>query len=97
MTKDDLATNVAKRTGIAQKDVAAIIDAVNQEISDSLTRGESVYLRGFATYLVRKRSAKNARVFNTDERIRIPAKMVPAFKPAKAFVNRVAQGNENQL
>jgi DNA-binding protein HU-beta len=64
-----------------------------EEIKSSLNNGENVYLRGFGSFIVKKRAEKTGRNISKNTTIRIPAHNIPAFKPAKVFVESVKQNN----
>ena len=64
-----------------------------EEIKSSLNNGENVYLRGFGSFIVKKRAEKTGRNISKNTTIRIPAHNIPAFKPAKVFVEDVKQNN----
>lgn len=60
-------------------------------VKDSLAHGENVYLRGFGSFIVKERAEKTARNISRNTTIVIPAHKVPAFKPAKCFMEEVAR------
>lgn len=91
MTKDELATKVAAKTGIDKKDVVAAIGATIRVISESLCIGETVHFRGFGAFEVRHRKAKKARVVTTGEELTVAPKYAPVFKPATELKKSVAK------
>lgn len=60
-------------------------------VSDSLVEGKNVYLRGFGSFIVKKRAEKTARNISRNTTIIIPEHFIPAFKPAKSFVSKVKE------
>jgi len=60
-----------------------------KEITSSLEEGENVYLRGFGSFIVKRRAEKTARNIKKNTTIKIPAHNIPAFKPSKIFLNEV--------
>jgi DNA-binding protein HU-beta len=60
-----------------------------EAVKDSLANGENVYLRGFGSFVVKKRAEKTGRNISKNTTIIIPAHNIPAFKPAKTFVTDV--------
>ncbi|HPY82405.1 MAG: integration host factor subunit beta [Bacteroidales bacterium] len=89
MTKADIVNEVSKKTGIEKVIVQKTIEASMETIKESLTQGNNVYLRGFGSFIVKKRAKKTARNISKNTTIIIPAHNVPAFKPAKTFINSV--------
>lgn len=91
MTKAEIATEIAKTTGIDKAGVMAVIEQFMNVVKDSLAHGENVYLRGFGSFIVKERAEKTARNISKNTTIVIPAHNVPAFKPAKCFIEEVAR------
>lgn len=91
MTKAEIATEIAKTTGIDKAGVMAVIEQFMNGVKDSLAHGENVYLRGFGSFIVKERAEKTARNISKNTTIVIPAHNVPAFKPAKCFMEEVAR------
>lgn len=89
MTKADLVNEVSKNTGIEKQAVQKTIEAFMDSVRNALTEGNNVYLRGFGSFIVKKRAEKTARNISKNTTIIIPEHYIPAFKPAKAFVNKV--------
>ena len=85
MTKAEIVTEIAKKTGIERKDVLNTIEAFMEVVKESLTNEENVYLRGFGSFIVKKRAQKTARNISKNTTIIIPEHNIPAFKPAKTF------------
>ena len=85
MTKAEIVTEIASKTGIEKKDVLNTIEAFMEVVKESLTREENVYLRGFGSFIVKKRAQKTARNISKNTTIIIPEHNIPAFKPAKTF------------
>ncbi len=91
MTKADLVNEVSKKTGIEKVVVQRTIEASMETIKESLTQGNNVYLRGFGSFIIKKRAQKTARNISKNTTIIIPAHNIPAFKPAKVFINSVKE------
>ena len=85
MTKAEIVTEIANKTGIEKKDVLNTIEAFMEVVKESLTKEENVYLRGFGSLIVKKRAQKTARNISKNTAIIIPEHNIPAFKPAKTF------------
>ena len=85
MTKAEIVSEIAKSTGI---DKATVLETV-EKFMESLAAGENVYLRGFGSFIVKTRSQKTARNISKNTTIIIPEHKIPAFKPAKVFMEQV--------
>ncbi len=89
MTKADIVSEVARQTGVEKAAVLATVESFMKNVKDSLASGKNVYLRGFGSFIVKKRAEKTGRNISKNESIIIPAHNIPAFKPAKTFVEDV--------
>lgn len=89
MTKADIVSEIAKSTGIDKASVLETIEKFMETVKDSLAEGENVYLRGFGSFIVKTRSQKTARNISAGTAIIIPEHKIPAFKPAKVFMEQV--------
>jgi DNA-binding protein HU-beta len=89
MTKADIVNEVSKSTGIEKVTVQKAVEAFMETVKDSLTEGRNVYLRGFGSFIVKKRAEKTARNISKNTTIIIPEHFIPSFKPAKTFVAQV--------
>ena len=89
MTKADIVSEIAKSTGVEKVQVQAIVEAFMDSIKTSLTQKNNVYLRGFGSFIVKKRAKKVARNLSKNTTITIPEHNIPAFKPAKSFAAKV--------
>ncbi len=89
MTKADIVSEIAKSTGIDKATVLETLEKFMETVKDSLTNGENVYLRGFGSFIVKKRSQKTARNISKNTTLIIPEHNIPAFKPAKVFMEQV--------
>ncbi len=90
MTKAEIVKAIAAETGLAPKEVAITIEAFMEEIRASLAdQKENVYLRGFGSFIVKHRAQKTARNISKNTTLVIEAHDLPAFKPAKSFIDRM--------
>jgi DNA-binding protein HU-beta len=89
MTKADIVSAIAKNTGIEKVNVLAVVEGFMDEIMSSMTDGENVYLRGFGSFVVKKRAAKAARHIKNETTIIIPERFVPTFKPSQYFSEKL--------
>ena len=89
MTKADLVSEITEKTGIEKIAVQATVESLMTTIIDAMETGENVYLRGFGSFVVKKRAEKTGRDISKNTTIIIPEHFVPTFKPAKTFVEVV--------
>jgi len=89
MTKADIVNEVSKNTGSEKVTVQKAVEAFMETVKDSLTEGRNVYLRGFGSFIVKRRAEKTARNISRNTTIIIPEHFIPSFKPAKTFVAQV--------
>ncbi len=89
MTKAELVNQISEATGVEKVAVLASIEAFMKSIKDSVANGDNVYLRGFGSFIVKTRAEKKGRNITKNTTIIIPEHNIPAFKPAKVFVNQV--------
>ncbi|MCM1313446.1 MAG: integration host factor subunit beta [Bacteroides sp.] len=87
MTKADIVNEISKNTGIDKQNVLTTVEAFMDAVKNSLSNEENVYLRGFGSFIVKKRAQKTARNISKNTTLIIPEHNIPAFKPAKTFVN----------
>lgn len=96
MRKADLVSIISEKTGVAKVDVLVSLETFFSEVKDTLGSGENVYVRGFGSFVIKKRAKKIGRHIKKNEAIEIPEHYIPAFKPAKIFVDQV-KDNVNAL
>ncbi len=89
MTKADIVAKISDKLGMEKGDVQATVETFMNEVKNSLEEGDNVYLRGFGSFIVKKRAEKTGRNISKNTTIKIPAHNIPAFKPAKVFVEGV--------
>ena len=89
MRKADLITKISDKTGIAKVDVLVALESFFKEVKGSLKGGENVYIRGFGSFIVKKRAKKIGRNIKKNIAIEIPEHFIPVFKPAKVFTDVV--------
>ena len=91
MTKADIVKNISDKTGMDKSDVQMIAEKLMDEVKNSMKKNENVYLRGFGSFIIKKRAEKTGRNISKNIAVVIPAHNIPAFKPSKTFVNSVKQ------
>jgi len=89
MRKADLVNAISEKTGVAKVDVLVSLEALFKEIKTTLQNGENVYVRGFGSFIIKKRAKKIGRHIKKGKAIEIPEHFIPSFKPAKVFVEQV--------
>ncbi|MDO5510100.1 MAG: HU family DNA-binding protein [Weeksellaceae bacterium] len=89
MTKAEIVTQISNELGFEKGDIQKILESFMEEVKDSLSKGENVYLRGFGSFIIKTRAEKTGRNISKKTSIKIPAHNIPAFKPAKTFVESV--------
>ena len=90
MTKAEIVSEVAKATGIEKVTVQTVFEAAMESIKGSIVKGEAVYLRGFGSFILKKRATKTARNISKNVSLIVPEHNIPAFKPAKTFSTAIA-------
>ena len=91
MTKAEIIKEISQNTGIEKVIVEKAVEAFMETVKDSLTGGNNVYLRGFGSFIVKKRAEKTARNISKNTTVIIPAHVIPSVKPAKEFVAQVKE------
>ena len=89
MTKADIVKEIAASTGIEKQVVLQVVEGVMETIKTSMINGDDVFLRGFGSFIIKHRAEKAARNITKNTTMVIPAHNIPAFKPAKSFVEKV--------
>lgn len=91
MRKADLVATISEKTGIAKVDVLVSLETFFKEVKSTLATGENVYVRGFGSFIIKKRAKKIGRNIKKNIAIEIPEHFIPAFKPAKIFIDDVKE------
>ncbi|MGA8185734.1 MAG: HU family DNA-binding protein [Terriglobia bacterium] len=94
MTKADLIEDVARKTELSRKDSEVIVDTIFEGIVKSLRGGDKIEIRGFGSFRTRHRNSRVGRNPKTGERVDVPAKDIPYFKPSKELKDLVNSGQE---
>ena len=89
MTKADIVKEISKDLGLEKRLVLEVVEAFMENVRNSLIENNPVYLRGFGSFITKKRATKVARNISKNTTIVIPEHNIPAFKPAKSFVAKV--------
>ena len=89
MRKADLVNAISEKTGVAKVDVLVTLEELFKEIKSTMQQGENVYIRGFGSFVIKRRAKKVGRHIKKGKSIEIPEHFIPAFKPAKVFMEQV--------
>ena len=89
MTKAEIVQEISTKIGLDKVTVQAIVEGIMDSIKSNMIKGENIYLRGFGTFLIKKRAAKIGRNISKKTAVKIPAHMIPAFKPTKEFAAEI--------
>ena len=91
MTKADSVARISEAKGVEKAEVQATVEAFMEEVKKALESGNNVYLRGFGSFIIKRRAEKTGRNISKNTTIKIPAHNIPAFKPSKVFVDVVKE------
>lgn len=96
MTKADIVAEIVKQTGVEKTVVSEVIEAFMQNVKDAMVGGDEVFLRGFGSFIIKRRAEKKARNISKNTTVVIPAHNIPAFKPSKIFLTAVKDSEGNK-
>ena len=88
MTKAEIVSEIAAKTGLEKQVVLTVVEGMMDTIKTSMINGNEVFLRGFGSFIIKHRAEKTARNISKNTTIIIPAHNIPAFKPAKDFMEK---------
>jgi DNA-binding protein HU-beta len=91
MTKADIVSAIAKSSGLDRGTVLAVVEGFMEQVSGSMIEGKNVYLRGFGSFVVKKRAKKAARHIKKGTTLIIPERHVPTFKPSQYFSEQLSK------
>ena len=91
MIKAEIVTEIVTKTGIEKVAVQAIVESLMDTVKESMIKGENIYIRGFGSFILKKRAAKVGRNISKKTEVKIPAHKIPAIKFSKEFVEEVAE------
>ncbi|NVJ46940.1 HU family DNA-binding protein [Roseivirga sp.] len=94
MTKADVINQIADKTGIDRSDVTTTVETLFAVVKDSMAEGENIYVRGFGSFVNKKRAKKIARNISKNTAIVIDEHFVPSFKPSKVFIEQVKSSSK---
>jgi len=94
MRKADLVNQISEKTGIPKVDVLVTLETMFKEVKDTLSQGENIYIRGFGSFINKKRKKKIARNISRNTALVIDEHFIPSFKPAKIFINKIKNSDK---
>jgi len=89
MTKAEIVSKISKETGIDKIVVLTTVEAFMSEIKRGLSLGNNIYLRGFGSFILKRRAQKTARNISKNTSMIVPEHNIPGFKPSKSFTSMV--------
>ncbi len=92
MTKQEIVDRIAQQTGMEKILVTTVVEAFMENVKEAMIEGNEVFLRGFGSFIIKQRAEKVARNISQNTAIVIPAHSIPAFRPAKIFLDAVKEG-----
>ncbi|MEQ9288575.1 MAG: HU family DNA-binding protein [Cyclobacteriaceae bacterium] len=94
MTKADVINEIADKTGIDRLDVQASVEAFFNVVKNSMADGENIYVRGFGSFVNKKRAKKIARNISQNTAMVIDEHYIPSFKPSKVFIEKIKSSDK---
>jgi len=89
MTKAEIVARIVAETGLEKQTVSIIVESLMSTMEKSMIAGNEIFLRGFGSFILKKRAQKKGRNITKGTTVDIPAHFIPAFKPCKGFVEEV--------
>ena len=89
MTKAEIVAGITEETGLERNEALRAVEAFMLSVKRSLSEGQNVYLRGFGSFVVKRRAQKTGRNISKKTTVIIPAHNIPSFKPSKVFIEEV--------
>jgi DNA-binding protein HU-beta len=94
VTKADVINEISDKTGIDRLDVQASVEAFFSVVKNSMAEGENIYVRGFGSFINKKRAKKIARNISKNTAIVIDEHFIPSFKPSKVFIEKIKSSDK---
>lgn len=94
MTKADIINEISDKTGIDRLDVQATVEAFFSVVKNSMANGDNIYVRGFGSFINKKRAKKIARNISKNTAMVIEEHYIPSFKPSKVFVEKIKSSDK---
>jgi len=97
MTKADIINRISEKSGVPKVDVLVTMEYFFKEVKLALEDGEPVHVRGFGSFMLKRRAAKTARNIRQNTAVHIPEHSIPAFKPSVEFLDLVRDKKVNTV
>lgn len=97
MTKAEVIAEISSQTGLDKNEVTTTVEAFFKVVKNKMADGENIYVRGFGSFVNKKRASKIGRDISKNQAIEIPAHYIPSFKPSKSFVDKIKKSNRVKL
>ncbi len=94
MTKAEIIAEISAKTGLEKADVTTAVEAFFTVVKDSMVEGNNIYVRGFGSFVNKKRARKVARNISQNTSLIIEEHFIPSFKPAKSFAKSVKESDK---
>jgi DNA-binding protein HU-beta len=89
VTKAEVISIISEKTGVDKAVTSITVESFFQTVKEQLTSGEAIYVRGFGSFVNKKRAEKKARNISKKTTVTVPAHFIPSFKPSREFVDEV--------
>ena len=94
MTKAEVIAEISDKTGIPKEDVSVTVEAFFSIVKNSMADGKNIYVRGFGSFVNKKRKKKIARNISKNTAIVIDEHFIPSFKPSKVFTEKIKKSKK---
>ncbi|MDY8109613.1 integration host factor subunit alpha [Fulvimarina sp. 2208YS6-2-32] len=96
LTRADLSEAVFRKIGLSRTESASLVEMILEEICDTISRGESVKISSFGSFLVRDKNERIGRNPKTGEEVPISPRKVTVFKPSNVLKERILEAHERK-
>ena len=97
MTKAEVIAEIANKTGVDKSDVQTVVESFFTVVKDKMAEGENIYVRGFGSFVNKRRAKKIGRNISENKAIVIEEHYIPSFKPSKVFVEQIKGSDKVKL
>jgi len=97
VTKAEIIAEIASKTGVEKSDVDTVIESFFKVVKDQMSEGSNIYIRGFGSFINKKRAKKVGRNITENTTIVIDEHYIPSFKPAKIFIEQIKSSDKVKL
>jgi len=94
VTKAEVISEISEKTGIPKEDVSVTVEAFFSIVKNSMADGNNIYVRGFGSFINKKRKKKIARNISKNTAIVIDEHYIPSFKPSKVFIEKIKESRK---